>query len=59
VFNNLATSPGQDVGPFAYHHLGSFAYVGGKSAVAEFDKGWILSGFSTWYDDAQQLQFSL
>jgi len=35
--------------PFRYRHLGSFAYVGSHSAVAEFTGQYTLQGFGAWW----------
>eukprot|EP00276_Gloeochaete_wittrockiana_P007877 CAMPEP_0184663318 /NCGR_PEP_ID=MMETSP0308-20130426/47671_1 /TAXON_ID=38269 /ORGANISM="Gloeochaete witrockiana, Strain SAG 46.84" /LENGTH=537 /DNA_ID=CAMNT_0027105983 /DNA_START=378 /DNA_END=1988 /DNA_ORIENTATION=+ len=38
-----------EVPSFRYKHFGSFAYVGGESAVAEFPAGYASTGFFTWF----------
>lgn len=34
--------------PFAYNHMGSFAYIGGNDAVVD-TKQFALSGFGAWF----------
>lgn len=48
VFNMRARGDAQELPKFQYHHLGSLAYVGQRSAVAELDGGWNFEGFLTW-----------
>eukprot|EP01087_Luapelamoeba_hula_P023102 TRINITY_DN8446_c0_g1_i1.p1 TRINITY_DN8446_c0_g1~~TRINITY_DN8446_c0_g1_i1.p1 ORF type:complete len:661 (-),score=96.82 TRINITY_DN8446_c0_g1_i1:141-2093(-) len=47
AFNNKTTA--NPAKPFHYHHLGSFAYIGGSASVLELPGQWSFGGMLTWW----------
>jgi len=47
IFNRAVKN--KEIAPFKYQHLGSFAYVGGNSAIAQLPLGVEISGLVTWW----------